>query len=252
MEFDLGTRLDWVAVDHWNTDNPHVHLLVRGRADDGRDLVIDRDYIRGGMRARAAALVTAELGHRSESDIALSLQREVEAERWTSLDRRLQSIADSNAGLVDLRPDALDARSSFERQLVGRAMKLERLGLAERIAPGCWELAPGLEPTLRDLGQRGDIIKTMHRAMKAGGREVDPGRFAMHTEPPADPVIGRLVERGLDNELTGAAYAVVDGADGRVHHLKFGDLEWTGDAPRGAIVELRSWEGDDGKTRAAA
>ncbi|MDA9520091.1 type VI secretion protein, partial [Bradyrhizobium sp. CCBAU 11434] len=24
METDLGTRLDWVAVDHWNTDNPHV------------------------------------------------------------------------------------------------------------------------------------------------------------------------------------------------------------------------------------
>ncbi|MFU7548161.1 type VI secretion protein, partial [Pseudomonas paraeruginosa] len=31
MEADLGTRLDWVAVDHWNTDNPHTHLIVRGR-----------------------------------------------------------------------------------------------------------------------------------------------------------------------------------------------------------------------------
>jgi type IV secretory pathway VirD2 relaxase len=31
MESDLGTKLDWVAVDHWNTDNPHVHLLVTGR-----------------------------------------------------------------------------------------------------------------------------------------------------------------------------------------------------------------------------
>ena len=31
-ERDLGTRLDWVAVDHWNTDNPHVHLLVRGKS----------------------------------------------------------------------------------------------------------------------------------------------------------------------------------------------------------------------------
>ena len=40
---DLGTNLDWVAVDHWNTDNPHVHVLIRGRAEDGRDLVISRD-----------------------------------------------------------------------------------------------------------------------------------------------------------------------------------------------------------------
>ncbi|MBA4048276.1 MAG: type VI secretion protein, partial [Sphingomonas sp.] len=23
MAHDLGTKLDWVAVDHWNTDNPH-------------------------------------------------------------------------------------------------------------------------------------------------------------------------------------------------------------------------------------
>lgn len=62
MARDLGTRLDWVAVDHWNTDNPHVHVLVRGRAADGADLVIDRDYIREGMRARAEERVTIELG----------------------------------------------------------------------------------------------------------------------------------------------------------------------------------------------
>ena len=249
MEHDLGTRLEWVAVDHWNTDNPHVHLLVRGKGDDGENLVIDKDYIRTGMRARAAELVTAELGHRSDRDIDLSLKREVEADRWTSLDSRLQTISDSNAGLVDLRPNPFEPRPSFDGHLVGRAMKLERLGLAERIAPGCWELGPSLEPALRNLGLRGDIIKTMHRAMTMRGGEVDPGRFAMHDEPPTDPVIGKLVERGLQDELTGAAYAVVDGADGRVHHLKFSDLEWTGDAARGAIVELRSWEGDDGKTR---
>src|SRR3546814_12091963 len=47
---DLGTSLDWVAVDHWNTDNPHIHVLVRGRADDGGDLVISRTYVREGFR----------------------------------------------------------------------------------------------------------------------------------------------------------------------------------------------------------
>jgi type IV secretory pathway VirD2 relaxase len=251
MEHDLGTKLDWVAVDHWNTDNPHVHLLVRGKGDDRENLVIDKDYIRTGIRARAAELVTAELGHRSERDIEQSLKREIDAGRWTSLDRRLQSISDSNAGLIDLRPEAHDARSSFDKHLAGRAMKLERLGLADRIAPGCWTLKPGLEPALRDIGMRGDVIKTMHRAMTASRSQSDPGRFAMHIEVPSDPVIGRLVERGLHDELTGQAYAIVDGADGRVHHLKFGDLERIGDAAPGAIVELRSWEGDDGKIRAS-
>jgi type IV secretory pathway VirD2 relaxase len=51
---DLGTKLDWVAVDHWNTDNPYIHILIQGRAADGHDLVISRDYISQGFRDRAA------------------------------------------------------------------------------------------------------------------------------------------------------------------------------------------------------
>ncbi len=67
-EKDLGTRLDWVAVDHWNTEHPHVHVLVRGVDDQGRDLIIDRDYIGQGMRQRAEALVALELGPRTPAD----------------------------------------------------------------------------------------------------------------------------------------------------------------------------------------
>jgi hypothetical protein len=59
---DLGTRLDWAAIDHWNTEHPHVHVIVRGQTDDNKDLVISRDYIREGMRARAQQLLTLELG----------------------------------------------------------------------------------------------------------------------------------------------------------------------------------------------
>ena len=69
MTRDLGTQLDWVAVEHWNTEHPHVHVLVRGRADDGADLVIGRDYISKGLRARAEQLATLELGPRSEQEI---------------------------------------------------------------------------------------------------------------------------------------------------------------------------------------
>ena len=241
MEADLGTRLDWVAVDHWNTDNPHIHILLRGRADDGRDLVIDRDYIRAGMRGRAEERVTIELGPRTEREIERNLAREVEAERWTSLDRRLRSIADDHGGVVDLRPDSASPMSRTNNYLIGRATKLERLGLAERIASGCWTLKPDLEPTLRQLATRGDIIKTMHRAMSARGQMPDLSRFALHTEHSAEPVFGRLVERGLHDELTGSAYAVVDGADGRTHHLRFSDIDKTTDASPGALVELRQW-----------
>ncbi|PKB14313.1 type IV secretory pathway VirD2 relaxase [Novosphingobium kunmingense] len=241
MEKDLGTRLDWVAVDHWNTDNPHIHILMRGKADDGRDLVIDKDYIREGMRGRAEERVTIELGPRSEREMDRALAREVDADRWTSLDRRLQRKADELGGVIDLRPDPQRVQTSMDRHLIGRAAQLERLGLAINIAPACWTLKPDLEPTLRQLGVRGDIIKTMHRAMTGIDAASDTARFAMHAGAADDPVIGRLVERGLHDELNGEAYAVVDGADGRVHHLRFTDLDQTGDAAPGAIVELRTW-----------
>ena len=249
VERDLGTKLDWVAVDHWNTDNPHVHVLIRGRTDDGQDLVISRAYISRGFRDRAAERVTMELGPRSEQEIQSALEREVEAERWTSLDRALRNIADEGAGIADLRPGAPDLDPELRRLMLGRADKLERLGLAERVAPACWTLKPGLEPTLRDLGIRGDIIKTMHRVMTGAGREPDVAGFALHGDDPSDPVLGRLVERGLHDELKGSAYAIVEGIDGRTHHLQFADLEFAGDAAPGAIVEARGYEDTQGRKR---
>jgi type IV secretory pathway VirD2 relaxase len=246
---DLGSKLDWIAVDHWNTDNPHIHVLIRGRAEDGQDLVISRDYISRGFRDRAAERVTLELGPRSERDIQSALEREVEVERWTSLDRALRVAADEGAGVADLRPHASGEDLSLRRLMVGRAARLERLGLADQVAPGCWTLKPGIEDRLRDLSIRGDVIKTMHRAMSARGREPDVSGFALHGEEPADPVLGRLVERGLHDELKGSAYAIVEGIDGRTHHVRFTDIERTGDAVPGAIVEARSYEDAKGAER---
>jgi type IV secretory pathway VirD2 relaxase len=246
---DLGTKLDWVAVDHWNTDNPHVHVLIRGRGDDGNDLVISRNYISQGFRDRAAELVTLELGPRSEQEIRSALAKEVEADRWTSLDRALQDFSDEEGGVADLRPGGSGEDSELRRLMLGRAAKLERLGLADRIGAARWTLKPGLEPALRDLGVRGDIIKTMHRAMTGAGHEPDITGFALHGDDPGDPVLGRLVERGLHDELKGTAYAIVDGIDGRTHHLRFPDLDMTGDAKPGAIVEARTYEDSSGRNR---
>jgi hypothetical protein len=133
--------------------------------------------------------------------------------------------------------------------MIARATKLERLGLAEPPAPACWTLKPGLEDTLRQLGIRGDIIKTMHQAMSRAGRDPDVSGFALHGEHPAEPVLGRLVARGLDDELAGSAYAIVEGVDGRTHHVRFADVEFTGDAMPGAIVEVRAYEDAGGRKR---
>lgn len=246
-EQDLGTRLEWVAVEHHNTEHPHVHLLVRGRTDDGSDLVISRDYIRDGMRARAQALVTIELGPRTDLEISRGLEAQVDAERWTSLDRGLGRRAADNEGIVDLRPDAALKADAAHYARLGRMQKLERLGLATTAGPAQWTLSPDAESSLRALGDRGDIIKRLHRTM--GGRS--PSEWVIAGEDVAQPVIGKLVARGLDDELKGTAYAIVDGVDGRAHHLRLPDLDATSDAAPGAVVEMRRFTDAGGRERVA-
>ena len=250
MEKDLGTRLDWVAVDHWNTDNPHIHIILRGRADDGQDLVISRDYIKEGMRARAQDLVTQELGPRTDLQIHRNLERQVEAERWTQLDRQLVRDA-HKSGIIDLAPPADRQPDEFHALKVGRLRTLEIRGLAGQIGHAQWFIRPEAETVLREMGERGDIIKRMHRALTERGIERGSASYVLAGESLDVPIVGRLVERGLDDELRGTAYAVVDGTDGRTHHIRLPHLDATGDSPPGSIVELRSWEDAQGQRRVA-
>ena len=250
VEKDLGTKLDWVGVDHWNTDNPHVHIILRGCADDAKDLVIARDYISEGMRARAQDLVTQELGPRTDRDIRRSLDSQIEAERWTRLDRQLVRDA-GRQGVIDLAPRPDRQPDDYLPQKVGRLRKLESLGVAHQLGPGQWVVAGEAETTLRALGERGDVIKRMHRALTERGIEHAASNYVLAGESIGDPVIGRLLDRGLDDELKGTAYAVVDGIDGRIHHVKLPDLDAAGDSAAGSIVELRQFDDAHGRRRVA-
>ncbi|SOC46942.1 DUF3363 domain-containing protein [Shinella sumterensis] len=250
MEKDLGTRLDWVAVDHWNTQHAHIHLIVRGVRDDGQDLVISRDYIKEGMRDRVRDLITHELGPRTDLDIRRSLESQITAERWTQLDRQLVRDA-GKSGIIDLAPLADRQPDEFHALKVGRLRTLEILGVAGQVGHSQWFIKPEAENVLRELGERGDIIKRMHRALTERGIERGSASYVLAGESLDVPVVGRLVERGLDDELKGSAYAVVDGVDGRTHHIRLPHLDAAGDSPPGSIVELRAYEDAHGQRRVA-
>lgn len=242
-ERDLGTRLDWVAVDHWNTGQPHVHVIVRGRDETGADLVISRDYIGEGLRARACELATLELGPRSDLEIRRRLDQQVDADRWTDLDRRLARQVSEQDGLIDMRPPARGQPAGDHVPRQARLRRLESMGLAHEVRPGRWRLTADAEPVLRTLGQRGDIIARMHRVLTGQGIAPDATRFVVDGE---QAVVGRLVGRGLDDELKASAYAVLDGVDGRTHHVRLQDLADASDAALGAVVEVRA-VGDRGR-----
>ncbi|MFA5676990.1 MAG: relaxase/mobilization nuclease and DUF3363 domain-containing protein [Pseudomonas sp.] len=234
MEADLGTRLEWVAVDHWNTDNPHTHIVLRGKDDTGKDLIISRDYISQGMRERASELATDWLGPRTELEIQRSMAREVDQERWTGLDRTLQREAVN--GLV--RSERLEAVPRLKRQrllLVGRLQHLQRMGLASEMQTGVWTVHADAEPTLRAMGERGDIIRTMQRAMSGKQRDLtvfQPGEDGRS-------IIGRVAGKGLADELYDKGYLIVDGTDGKAHYVALPPRTELEQYPTGAVVEIK-------------
>ncbi len=235
MEEDLGTKLEWVAADHYNTGHPHSHIILRGKDDRGQDLVIAREYITQGLRERAAELVTLDLGPRSDMEIENRLRNEVAQERLTSIDRRLVRDVDGD-GLVWSTD-----KNAFQQSLrAGRLQKLKTLGLAEEMRPGQWRLADDLEETLTRMGERGDIIKTMHREMTAKGVPRAAPDYVIYdpAEAQARPIIGRVIARGLSDEINDRHYLIVDGVDGRIHYADIGKGEATGPTPEGAIVRI--------------
>ncbi|WP_296891903.1 relaxase/mobilization nuclease and DUF3363 domain-containing protein [Thiobacillus sp.] len=234
MEADLGTRLDWVAVDHCNTDNPHTHVVLRGKDDTGKDLIISRDYIAHGMRERASELATEWLGPRTEMEIQQSLRREVDQERWTSLDRRLQREA--QGGLVHMNQPTEDPkRRQLRVLLIGRLQHLQRMGLAHESSPGVWGVHADAEQVLRTMGERGDIVRTLQRAMGGVQRDLavfEPGENAR-------PLVGRVAAKGMADELYDRGYLVVDGIDGKAHYVALNAKVELEQYPVGSVVEAR-------------
>jgi len=238
METDLETRLDWVAVDHFNTAHPHTHVVLRGKDDKGNDLVIAREYVAHGMRERAAEIVSLDLGPRTDREIENRLRAEIEQERLTSIDRELLREATEEGFVQAAHRDAF--RQSIR---AGRLQKLRRLGLAEDAGSGLWRLAGDAERVLKVMGERGDIIKTIHREMARNGLTRSMADYAVFDVAQGQhAIVGRVVRRGLADELHDRYYLIVDGIDGRAHYTAIGHADVAEPTPEGAIVSVHQRE----------
>jgi Protein of unknown function (DUF3363) len=218
VERDMDRKLEWAAVNHHDTDHPHAHVIIRGVDRDGLEVRLARAYISNGLRVRAQELATAELGPRQEIDVQRTRAREVTQDRFTSLDRELERRARANVVELTSQAGPIDPC-----MLVARLKHLEGGRLAERVSLTSWKLAEGWQEPLRDLGERGDILKQIHAAVS-----VDPARCcivgrgqAVPTDPAGggDVVSGRVASKGLSDELKGDFYAVIEAPTGRAYHV---------------------------------
>ncbi len=235
-ERDLETRLDWAAVNHYDTDHPHVHIVLRGRDEDGRDLVIARTYIAHGFRKRAEEFATLELGPRRELDIARARMLETRKERWTGLDKELAGAA--IGGVVETPPQRTPYDAFRSKLLTARLRFLETMGLAAREG-GRWRLAPNHEAALREAGRRGDIIRSMSEAL---GDRLAPARVRdfiseFRRDAGAPPIVGRVAGAAAADESHDARLFAVEGADGLQWRVKC-DFPPGAAPPLGAVLEI--------------
>jgi hypothetical protein len=177
--------------------------------------------------------VSLDLGPRTDIEIEDRLRHEIEQERLTSIDRRLSRDMDANRTV-----EAADRDPFYQSLRAGRLQKLGRLGLATEIEPGRWRLADGMDGTLRRMGERGDIIRTMQRAFTEHGLERNLSDYAIADPANVSPIVGRVVERGLSDEVNDRHYLIIDATDGRSHYVDIGKGEATGIIPTGAVVRI--------------
>ncbi|MND96188.1 hypothetical protein D3C80_884700 [compost metagenome] len=205
---DLGEpNLPWMAVCHFDTDQPHAHVLMPGRRANGRDLVIPRDYVAYGFRARAQEAAQERLGDLSRLDAERRVWRETQRDGFTSFDRRLLASMDGD-GMV---ADAVGGRNAWAALTRGRLAHLESLGLAERQGRR-FRLADDLEGSLRRLQVSKDVIRTLNE------RRLETGRTAeLFSE---GRVAGQVMKVGFHDELGASPFVVLKDAKGVEHYAR--------------------------------
>lgn len=244
VEKDLETKLDWVSAVHYDTDDVHAHVIVRGKNDKGEDLVIGRDYIAYGIRSRAQEVATELLGERSLAEIERSLEKEVDAMRATSLDRFIEKQANEERQIDVRKANNFGKEKSYERAIKGRLRYLETTGLATQYPPGIFTLKEGYMDALYEAGTAKDILNRLHRS----GIE-DTSDLSIYSTKEADgPTIeGRLSLKGFADELTDRKYIVMDEIGGGRHYIPIGDHARYDELEDGALIRIRGARESSGK-----
>jgi hypothetical protein len=212
MERDLGTKLEWIAIIHRNTEHPHVHVALRGIDERGMALRLPREYIKNGIRQHAEELATKQLGYRTQLDAEEAHRREVHHARFTSLDRAIRKagqLSPEGAAITIVR----DLRSVYAKR---RLIVLQEMGLAEQVAGEKWRVNANFEHILREMQKVADRQKALaaHRTLIS-----DPNLpFQVTDLRNIDQLRGRVLGHG-EEESTGRTYMLLESDDQKVHFI---------------------------------
>ena len=240
MEQDLDTKLEWVAADHYDTGQPHTHLIIRGVRDNGKDLVIPRKYIAHTLRERAQELVETELGPVSELQGRVRMARTIEAQSATKLDTTLEGKMEG--GVIDMSEPVPKGRVWHRQLQVRRLRALERMGLAERLGSGRWAVDPSFTQTLRDMHGRTQMVKAIHRSLEQSGQSVPFVTSRNQFDPnhlTAKPVTGVVQHYGRPDDTRADGFIVIENLRGDHIYAKVSDDETFETLRKGQVVTFQ-------------
>jgi hypothetical protein len=224
---NLGLPLEWVAVAHFNTEHPHVHVALRGVSRDRQEIRLARDYVKSGIRSLAEDLCTRQLGHRTDLDATEAERREIREKRFTSLDRViLRNAEELSQDGTQIFKVAIGVRGTSEsdvfwnrrQHLISRMAVLEEMGIARSAGPGTWSLRSDLEAVLRAMQRTSD----RQRVLAAHGALVSDERLPIEVLDfrRTTSVEGRVLVQGED-EQSGRRYLMLEGVDARIHFIEY-------------------------------
>jgi type IV secretory pathway VirD2 relaxase len=220
VQKDLKTKLEWAAIDHHNTDHPHVHVLIRGTDQRKQTLKFEPSYLSYGFRRHSEELATRVLGLRLDRDNIQARERQLDREYLTELDRSIRRKAVNS--IVNYHSPAPQSLLSREQRIseIKRLKFLEKLALAEKIGPKSWKLADNMEEILLKMQLSIDIIKSCARHnIPTIDHEIPAPTQIQENKP----LTGKVVGMGLENELKDLRYLLLEGMDGKVHYLQATD-----------------------------
>ena len=245
MESDLGTTLNWIGAVHYDTDDVHAHVIIRGVNERGQDLVIGRDYIASGIRARAQELATELLGERSLEEIQKSQEKQIEALSVTSLDRFIEKNLNEERA-VDVRKENNFGKDRFYEGLVkGRLQFLSTTGLATEYPPGIYTLRENYMEVLRESSQRQNVLNNLYR--QNPDMDLDNLSFYSMKAGEGEIIHGLVMNKGPVDEITDRKYLVVKDVCEALHYVPFGELKDYDDLRVGALVTVKPGMGSSGK-----
>ncbi len=221
LELDLETSLNWVAIDHYNTDNPHVHLLIRGIDQLGKNLDITPAYLKQGMRLRSQEIATKQIGYRTEAHAILARERQITSDRFTSLDNAILNRSTEMGGhkifSLETRVPESESAREYRIHLIKRLKKLEESGIVKKLVDNSWQLPLNFKEQLKESGRLSAGLKILERHKS---KMTDPNQSLVYStlKNVGEKIIGRILGAGLDPD-TDKPYLLIEAVDGKAHYI---------------------------------